>query len=213
MVPLLHFPTVGAVMDVLDYKSVLLDLAKFIFGCALFLLPILGTFGCGAYILRPLDRAARKRKQSVHFTIIDALALVTHLSIPLGFIGRISERDGRSGSGAGVLVGFGCFAAVLIWYGTVATAARAGITHPMKRLLMIGLIVPLSFVATIVFGPLLSMLLYNLFAPTYDHISPWLYLLEIGLAVIIIGCRRAVDWILREPEAATPVDETDEAFA
>src|SRR5690349_19772915 len=116
-------------MDVVDLKSILVDAGKVIFGCALFLLPIIGTFGCGAYILRPLDRAARKRKQSVHFTIIDALALVTHLSIPLGFIGRINREER---SNAGTLVGFGCFAAVLIWYGTVATAARAGITHPMK---------------------------------------------------------------------------------
>jgi hypothetical protein len=198
-------------MDILfDQNFALYQVLRFIFGCALILLPIVGTFGCGAYILRPLDRAARKRKQKVHFTIIDALALVTHLSIPLGFIGRIS-RDERSS--AGVLVGFGCFAAVLIWYGTVATAARAGITSPMKRLLMIGLIVPLTFVATIVFGPLLSMLLYNLVARSHDRISPWLYLLEVGLTVIIIGCRRAVDWILREPEAETHVDEGDEVFA
>jgi MFS family permease len=181
-------------------EDIVVEILKFLGGLLLVAVPIVATFGSGIYVLRPLDRAARRFKNTVHFTIIDALALVTHLSIPLGFVGRISRYDGGSRGQEYLLVGFGCFAAIMIWSATVATAARAGITEPTKRLMMIGLIVPLTFVVTIVFGPLLSVLLYHLFHLS-DRISPWLYVLEVSLAVLIIGCRRAVDWILKAPQA------------
>ena len=165
--------------------------------------PIAGTFGSGIYVLRPLDRAARKRRLPTQFTIVDFLALVTHLSIPLGLMGPASKYYEGTRGPALVLIVFGCLAAFLIWCGTVATAAKAGITQPLKRLLMIGLVVPVTFVAAFAFGP---TLLYLVCTPFTDGKPPslWLGLLAVVTGGVLLACRRTVDWILAPTREVAP---------
>jgi hypothetical protein len=177
------------------------------------LLWIVSTFGPGIYMLRPLDRAARLKLAVVQFTLVDFLALTAHLSIPLGLVGPLSSsRIGDRGFQI-VLVFFGCFAAFLIWWGTVRTAARAGIHQPLKRLLMIGFVVPIAFVSAIAFGIVFPMLLWTPFYdPTDPHPSGFLLLaISIGLIAVFVVCRRLVDWILR-PDIEV-VDESVEKRA
>ncbi len=165
---------------------------------------VAATFGPGIYVLRPLDRAARQRKARIQFTITDFLALTAHLSIPLGLIGPLSSARVGDRNYEVVLVAFGCLAAFLIWWGTVRTAASAGITRPLKRLLMIGLVVPVAYVSAIVFGVLCPMLVLPFFRnPSADS---WLYLLAMGLVAVFIACRRLVDWIL-QPEVEVVAEE------
>jgi peptidoglycan/LPS O-acetylase OafA/YrhL len=108
-----------------------------------------------------------------------------------------------------VLLIFGCIAAILIWSKTVATAAKAGITQPRKRLLMIGFIVPVTFVAAIVFGPLLVYVLCFAFIdrPQTPTPSPWLYLPTVALAGVLFACRRTVDWILTPQLEVVPEED------
>src|SRR5689334_22077503 len=86
--------------------------------------PILGlaiTCAAGLYVLRPLDRAAKKNKCPTRFTIVDFLALTAHLSVPLALFASYSRGAPGDQGALIVLAGFGCFAAALIWWGTVKT--------------------------------------------------------------------------------------------
>ncbi len=172
-----------------------------------------GTFASGIYVLRPLDRAARQRRAAVQFTLLDFFALTAHISVPLAFIGQFSTQSG-SRSVDVILVGFGCFSACLIWWGTVRTAARAGIAQPLKRFLMIGIVVPITFVASFAFGIFLPYLACRPFVDRNGGSPLWLYFVTAGLAALFIAARRIVDWILRPDivvvdDAIATVEATD----
>jgi uncharacterized membrane protein YidH (DUF202 family) len=162
------------------------------------------TCAAGLYVLRPLDRAAKKNKCPTRFTIVDFLALIAHLSVPLALFTKFSRGSSGAEGALIMLAGFGCFAAALIWWGTVKTAARAGITDPKKRFFMIALIVPITFCAAIVVGSLAMYLLVVPWTGLGDRITVWPYLLEIGMIVTLIVCRRTTLWILKAPEVPSP---------
>ncbi len=174
------------------------------------------TFGPGIYVLGPLDRAARKRCAAVQFTLLDFFALTAHLSVPMAFIGQFSTRAGGRGVEV-ILVGFGCVSACSIWWGTVRTAARAGIAQPLKRFLMIAIVVPITFVAAFSFGMLLP---YVVCRPIADRSWPdwWTYLLVVSLPLVFVGLRWCVNWILRTEELSAedletqPLETASETF-
>jgi hypothetical protein len=153
-------------------------------------------------VLQPLDRAARKPRPRTRFTIIDFLALTAHLSVPLALFATFSR--GASGAEAAliILAGFGCCAAALIWWGTVQTALWAGIDDPKKRFFMIALVVPITFCAAIIVGPLALYLLASPWLNNSERTTIWPYLFEIGMIATLIVCRRATQWILRASETS-----------
>jgi hypothetical protein len=77
-------------------------------------------------VLQPLDRAAKKARPRTRFTIVDFLALTAHLSVPLALFAAFSRGSTGAEGSVTVLAGFGCFAAALIWWGTVQTASNRG---------------------------------------------------------------------------------------
>ena len=155
-------------------------------------------------LLQPLDRAAKKARPRTRFTIVDFLALTAHLSVPLALFATFSRGSTGAEGSVMVLAGFGCFAAALIWWGTLQTALWAGITDPKKRFFMIALIVPITFCAAIVVGPLAMYLLIAPWVGTSKPLTVWPYLFEIGMIVTLIVCRRTTLWILKAPEVSSP---------
>ncbi|HMC11006.1 MAG TPA: hypothetical protein VKH44_06935 [Pirellulaceae bacterium] len=155
-------------------------------------------------VLQPMDRAAKKARPRTRFTIVDFLALTAHLSVPLALFAAFSRGSTGAEGSVTVLAGFGCFAAALIWWGTVQTALWAGITDPRKRFFMIALIVPITFCAAIVVGPLAMFLLIAPWVGTSKPLTVWPCLFEIGMIITLIVCRRTTLWILKAPEVASP---------
>src|SRR5262245_31123228 len=154
-----------------------------------------GIIGAGVYVLRPLDRAARRSKLPTQFTIVDFFSLTAHIAIPLGLIGAISTTDRAVREPQIMLTACCCVAATLIWWGTMKTASRAGITQGAKRTLMVAIVVPVTYVAAIIAAPLLMILLcQRLFGSAAAPF--WLYVLDAASVAALIGCRKTVDWIL-----------------
>jgi hypothetical protein len=162
---------------------------------------ILGILTCfaspfvAAWVLRPMDNAARWKRAPVQFTMLDFLSLTAYFSIPLGLSSRIRGDSAEARGGFIVLSIGGCLIAFLIWWGSVRTAARAGISNPRKRLLMIGVIVPLTYAIGLVGGPIAGLLLASDFQRPLQ-IPLWAWLLPVFVVGSFIACRKIVGWIL-----------------
>ena len=148
-----------------------------------------------AWVLRPMDKAARWKRAPVQFTMLDFLSLTAYFSIPLGLSSRIRGDSSEARGGFIVLSIGGCLIAFLIWWGSVRTAARAGINNPKKRLLMIGAIVPLTYAIGLVGGPAAGLFLASGFERP-GQVLPGAWVLPPLVGALFLACRRTVTWIL-----------------
>ena len=148
-----------------------------------------------AWVLRPMDKAARWKKAPVQFTMLDFLSLTAYFAVPLGLSSRVRGDSPEANSGFIGLSACGCLIAFLIWWGSVRTAARAGINNPKKRLLMIGAIVPVTYAIGLVGGPAAGLFL----AWGFEHAlqAPlWAWLLPLLVGASFVALRETVGWIL-----------------
>jgi hypothetical protein len=142
-----------------------------------------------------MDSAARWKRAPVQFTMLDFLSLTAYFAVPLGLCAQMDRSDAREMATYLVLNGLGMLIASLIWWGSVRTAARAGIVNARKRLLMIGLLVPATYALGLVGGPASGVFLIR-HAATSLTVSIWIWLLPIGILGLFLGFRFAVKWIL-----------------
>lgn len=102
-------------------------------------------FAVGVWILRPLDLAARNRRNPTRFTMLDFLGLVFLLQLPMAILhpllGSIHEAD----SSLKVLSGFGCVISAFIWWGGVKTFSHAGIDAVRSRGVLVFIVLPVAF--------------------------------------------------------------------
>jgi len=108
---------------------------------------------------------------------------------------RIRGDSSEARGGFIVLSIGGCLIAFLIWWGSVRTAARAGINNPKKRLLMIGAIVPLTYAIGLVGGPAAGLFLASGFERP-GQVLPGAWVLPPLVGALFLACRRTVTWIL-----------------
>jgi hypothetical protein len=153
------------------------------------------SFWGGAFVLRPMDQAAKAKTAPVQFTILDFFSLTAYFAVPLALVAGIARNEPGAQRAMLITAIGGCLVAWLIWWGSVRTAAKAGIRHVWKRLLMIGLVVPLTYAVTLVGGAYVCWLIGDRAAhdkPT----SLWFYLIIATWAAYFFIARRIVLWIL-----------------
>lgn len=178
---------------------------------ALFFLLIVGIFiaaviAAGAYVLGPLDAAAEAKKLPLHYTLVDFFALFVQLSIPLAWLTNAARDAGAERTRVQAILVVVCVGVLLVWWGTVRSAASAGIRHPQKRFLMIGVFVPLTYVAALAVVCSPVVLLSALF--NQDGKAT---LISGGIAIIsaavLVVSRRAVKWCLSADAPKAPVND------
>jgi hypothetical protein len=153
------------------------------------------SFTGGFLVLRPMDRAAKAKVAPVQFTILDFLSLTAYFAVPLGFTARLARAEGARHGAVTTLMVIGCGVAWLIWWGSVRTAAKAGIRHPWKRLLMIGMIVPMTYAVTLIGGAIVARFVGNCAFGLQAATPAAAALVAAWLAYFVIA-RRIVVWIL-----------------
>jgi hypothetical protein len=172
------------------------------------------SFWGGPYVLRPMDRAAKAKVAPVQFTILDFLSLTAYLAVPLAIVAGISKVGPGERAAAEFIMWGGGLIAVLIWWGSVRTAAKAGIHHTGKRLLMVGVVVPLTYPMSLLSGFGIAGLLMEHFAG--GKTAPaWVYFVIAAWLAYFFLARRVVVWILsadaEKPQTSDPWSEPDSA--
>jgi hypothetical protein len=179
--------------------------------CLAFFAVVYSLWG-GPYVLRPMDLAAKAKVAPVQFTILDFLSLTAYLAVPLAFVAGISKVGPGERAAAEFIMWGGGLIAVLIWWGSVRTAAKAGIRHTGKRLLMVGVVVPLTYPMSLISGFVIAGLLVEHFAG--GKTAPaWVYIVITAWLAYFFIARRVVVWILsadaEKPQASDPWSEPD----
>jgi hypothetical protein len=111
----------------------------FVLSLVVLLLPIVTA----AWVLHPLDRAARHRRIRVQITVLDFLGLVFLLQIPLALL-RAFIGPGEFGNHwIGAIVVF--LASTLIWWTGVRTFGQAEINDSRVRAILVFLVLPVAY--------------------------------------------------------------------
>ncbi|MBI81783.1 MAG: hypothetical protein CMJ81_01175 [Planctomycetaceae bacterium] len=131
----------------------------------------------GAWILRPLDRAAKNRKHPTRFTMLDFFGLVFLAQIPLAVIHSL-VFDGN-----GWLVWFfdvlAWIGSLVIWWFGVKTFSNAGIRSTWIRAGLVFLALPMAF-----YGSFAVVVIASLLWTPANLETEWVIIfvvLEVGL--------------------------------
>jgi len=113
---------------------------------------ILGPFVYAVFILKKLDAAAKRRKQSggetrSRFMIVDLLSLVLLLQVPFNFL-DIKYVEATTV----VLTAIFLMALFLVWLTTIKTVSEAGITSFGWRALISMILIPTMYIGSFYFG-------------------------------------------------------------
>jgi len=145
-----------------------------------------------AWILRPLDEAARGRELPMQFTLGDFLGLVFLMQVPTWAL----MLDRRM---AWPIVVFGWIAFGLMWLFGVQTLSRAGVENPWHRALFVAVVIPGAVCGTIAVIPLIiGSLTLPMMALRGAKVDSWLppVMAAMGLGGVLYGLGRLARWML-----------------
>jgi hypothetical protein len=151
-----------------------------------------------AWILRPLDEAARGRELPMQFTLGDFLGLVFLMQVPTWAL----MLDRRL---AWPIVVFGWIAFGLMWLFGVHTLSRAGVENPWHRVLFVAVVIPGSVCATIALPAVAMGLIVTVFEPRGGPPA-----LAVLVGVVLLGCALyglglSTRWMLAGRKAGEPL--------
>jgi hypothetical protein len=156
----------------------------------------------GAWILRPLDRAAKNRKHPTRFTMLDFFGLVFLAQIPLAVIHALAFDGDAS------LVWFldllAWIGSLMIWWFGVKTFSNAGIRSTWIRAGLVFLALPMAF-----YGSFAIVVIASLLWTPANLETEWVIIfivLEIGLLAGIASSARYTRFAI----SATPENPPQE---
>jgi hypothetical protein len=122
----------------------------------LFTIWFAATIGFGVWIVWPIERIARLRKGLVRYSIADFACLFIAIQVPLGIITWSTNGatfiDDEQLLFFRRLAGILCVTGILIWWGAVRAISFCGIQRGWRRILFLGVIVPIVFYGLIPFS-------------------------------------------------------------
>ncbi|MEX2316237.1 MAG: hypothetical protein WD669_03730 [Pirellulales bacterium] len=171
---------------------------------ALALLLCLGAaamfIGVGRWIVRPIDRAARIRGGAVQFSISDFLCLFLAIQIPLSAIHVLVRGEEKRMFWLFTIVTW--IVGPLVWYICGRALSKAGVTHGKRRILFLGLVLPVVYYGLIPFAILPAMALWAMV--TRDVIMAsnlqglgWVW---VALGVLLAACGLYTRHLVRQVE-------------
>lgn len=158
-------------------------------------IPVAGMM-LAAWVLRPVDRAARLRQAPPQFTLADFLCLFFLAALPTGCLRWLA--GGTDNSGVGCFAVFAWTACGLLWWTAVQSLSRAGITDTWHRAAFVALVVPTA-VVTSVAVPLLTLLILAHAVGEMDFVRSGLeraVFADAGLVLAAYGCGRYTRWLV-----------------
>lgn len=172
--------------------------------CALVLLCAAAMIGgvvfIGRWILLPLDRAARHLQRPTQFTTVDVLCLMFLLQLPLAaFAPLAAEADDDR---VWIIVAFGWLASALMWWISVQTLSRAGITGTWHRGVFLALVLPATYFGSFAFVGSLVAIPVSLTMSREEGTRNLLLalLLAAGLLGVFLLCARFTRRMVRDSE-------------
>ena len=159
------------------------------------------------WMLEPINRAAGSLRAPTRFMLIDFLALMILLQFGLAICGQALNASDTGDAAARMYWALLTVVALLIlvlWSASVSVVSRAGILRPLRRVLVIVILVP-GTLATMMGAPALVLALAGGIAgrfrpePEVDWMQrhlPWLALAAVGLVAAVFLLRRLSFWSL-----------------
>jgi hypothetical protein len=155
----------------------------------------------GRWLLDPVNRAAGHLNAPTRFLLTDFIWLMIQLQLVLGFVMNWIE-GATSAEWLYVVVILLALPVVVLWGASVSVVSRAGIREPLRRAVVILLLVP-GALGIIVAVPVLflSLLTVAISAPNVAANRTLAAFAFWSLAVIVTGCcaaglRRLSFWVL-----------------
>lgn len=168
---------------------------ELLIGIALLIAGFVALWKTAAWILRPLDEAARGRDLPMQFTLGDFLGLVFLMQVPTWAL----MLDRRL---AWPIVVFGWIAFGLMWLFGVQTLSRAGVENPWHRVLFVAVVIPGSVCSTIALPTVAMGLIVAIVGP---YRGGWEFLplvILLALACVLYALGRATRRMLAGREAS-----------
>jgi len=153
-----------------------------------------------AWILRPLDEAARGRERELpmQFTLGDFLGLVFLMQVPTWAL----LLDRRL---AWPIVVFGWIAFGLMWLFGVHTLSRAGVENPWHRVLFVAVVIPGSVCGMIALPAVAMGLIVTIFEPRGGPPALAALVGVVALGCVLYGLGLSTRWMLSGRKASKPL--------
>jgi hypothetical protein len=132
--------------------------------CLLFLALLFGLFvspPIGNWILRPLVRHAGAVEAPRRFLLSDLIWLMLQLQAVIALGMQIFDRQVPASARIVIVLVF-CTPVVVIWATSLHLASRAGIVHPLRRAVVVLLLIPLGIALAAALPVLLAATLLSL---------------------------------------------------
>ena len=165
------------------------------------------VFWLARWMLEPINRAAGSLQAPTRFMLIDFVALMVLLQVGLAICGQALSAGDTSDAAEQMywtLLAVVALLVLVLWAASVSVVSRAGILRPLRRVLVIVVLVP-GTLATIMGAPALVLFLVGGIVgrfrpePEVDWMQrhlPWLALAAIGIFAAVFVLRRLSYWSL-----------------
>jgi hypothetical protein len=114
-----------------------------VFAALAMVLILVGFIGIGAWIVYPLDRAARQVKAPVRFSISDFLCLFLAVQVPLTIVHLLIKSNEPGTFWTFTLASW--FVGPLTWYVCAQALSRAGVSGGLHRVIFLGGVLPVVY--------------------------------------------------------------------
>jgi hypothetical protein len=196
--------------------------ALFLMGLFVLVVFIVGAALFGRWLLEPVNRAAGHLNAPTRFLLTDFIWLMIQLQVMLGVV-LVQIREQVSQQGQFVILGLLSLPVVVMWAASVSTVSRAGILQPLRRAVLILVLVP-GTLAELMAAPVLlvaAILAFNSRPGDWAD-RAWSNSLAIRILSLISAAVLAVLWALvlrwlsfwvldAPPSAASPPNSPEPA--
>jgi hypothetical protein len=155
----------------------------------------------GAWVVRPVDRAARGRRYPPQFSLFDFLCLFVLIQLPTGLVhGLLDAR--KELAAICILDAFGWGACSAMWWVSVRTLSQAGVSNPRHRAVFLLVALPIAVFGAIALPAVLVTMVALAVAPPSSGRAAVALLAGVAIAlfVAIYLCGRYTRWMLAVSE-------------
>ncbi len=97
------------------------------------------------WVLHTIDKASKLRKRPVKIYLVDFFSLVFLVQLPMAIVFQTPNRDE---GGAIFAAGVFCVLMALVWWTTIKSVSRAGISSVSERACISLIVIPMTFVGS-----------------------------------------------------------------
>jgi Kef-type K+ transport system membrane component KefB len=151
----------------------------------------------GAWVVRPVDRAARGRRHPPQFSLFDFLCLFVLIQLPTGLVHGLLDVS-REFVTICILDVFGWGACGAMWWVSVRTLSQAGVSNPRHRAVFLLLALPIAIFGSLALPAILLVIVAMIAEPRARAPATIGLLIAAALALfgVIYLCGRYTRWML-----------------